>query len=234
LIGPNANNTWNVTGMNAGTLSGASIPKALSFSSIHNLTGGSANDTFVFQNGQGITGKLDGGGGTNTLDESAYTTNVIGDLQTSTATGVGGAVSHIQDVIGGNGPGYNILVGDGGNKLVGGNSRNLLIAGSKSSTLIGGSDDDILIGGTTSYDTNIAALMALMSEWTWTDETYSTRVDHIMGGGGLNGSIVLNVSTVTGNGGGNTLDGGLGLNLFFGSLTLDTTDRTPSETFISI
>ena len=61
---------------------------------------------------------------------------------------------------------YNILVGNGGNTLVGGTGRrNLLIAGPAASTLIAGDSDDILIGGTTSYDTEpgMASLPAIMA-----------------------------------------------------------------------
>ncbi len=152
----------------------------------------------------------------------------------STATGIGGTVKNIQNVIGGNGTGYNILVGDGGNSLTGGGGRDLLIAGPASSTLTGGGGDDILIGGTTLYDTNIPALMAIMAEWTRTDQGYAARVNSVMNGGGSSGSFVLNTTTVTGNGGGNTLNGGTGQDLFFGTLVTDTTDRTASETFVSI
>ena len=53
----------------------------------------------------------------------------------------------IEDVIGGSGPGTNILVGDGGDTLVGGSGRDLLIAGATASSLSGGGNDDILIGG---------------------------------------------------------------------------------------
>jgi hypothetical protein len=73
-----------------------------------------------------------------------------------------------------------------------------------------------------------------MSEWTRTDETYAVRVSNIMNGGGINGAFVLNTTTVSGNGGGNTLDGGPGQDLFFGNLVTDTTDRTASEAFVSL
>jgi hypothetical protein len=234
LAGSSSANNWAITGSNSGTLSGTAVPSTVSFSSIQNLTGGAGADTFTFADGQAVAGNIDGGAGVNTLDFSAYTSNVIVDLPASTSTGVGGAVSQIQNVTGGSGPGYNILVGNGGNTLIAGSTRSLLIAGATSSTLMGGSADDILIGGTTQYDTNLTALMDIMAEWTRTDETYSTRVANIMNGGGLNGTFMLNTSTVTGNGGGNTLDGNGGENLFFGNLVLDTTDRTAAETFVSI
>src|SRR5262249_56834415 len=124
---------------------------------------------------------------TNTLDYSAYSGSVIVDLPLGTATGVGGMVSKIQNVVGGSGGGasgaFNILVGAGGNVLTGGDGRrNLLIAGASASTLQGGDDEDILIGGTTAYDTDLGALMAVMAEWTRTDEGYLTRLYNLLTG----------------------------------------------------
>src|SRR5262249_20225202 len=55
------NETWYITGPNAGNVDG------VTFTGFQNLTGGSGNDTFVFSNGQSVTGTIDGGGGTNTL-----------------------------------------------------------------------------------------------------------------------------------------------------------------------
>src|SRR5262249_42376008 len=154
LIGSTASNTWNITGSDIGLFSSAMIVGPVSFTGVRNLSGRGGNDTFIFSDGSGISGNLDGGsGGGGTLDYSAYSNSVIVDLQTGTATGVGGSLANIANVIGGTGGGagiYNILVGNGGNTLIGGNGRrNLLIAGASASTLNGGDDDDILIGGTT-------------------------------------------------------------------------------------
>jgi hypothetical protein len=230
LVGPNATTTWNITGSNTGTLTGG-----FSFSNFQNLTGGSSADTFVFSNGAGVDGTIDGGGGTNTLNYSAYTSTVIVNLQTSTATGVGGSIANIQNVTGGNGPGgYNILVGNGGNLLTGGNGRrNLLIAGASASTLIGGDGEDILIAGTTDYDTNAAALLGIMGVWTGPG-AYADRGASLMDPGY---QFSLNSGTVHSNGGGNTLTGKPGgstaLDLYFASLA-DTTDATGSDTVVSI
>src|SRR5262249_54812383 len=82
----------------------------------------------------------------------------------------------------------NVLVGGGGNDtLLGGSGNDILIGGLGSDTLNGNGGDDILIGGTTSYDANPAALCALLAEWGRTDASYSTRVNHLKNGGGLNG-----------------------------------------------
>jgi hypothetical protein len=219
---------WNLAGSNAGTLQSANVAGPVSFSSVQNLIGGPANNTFVFADGAGISGNLDGGGG-GSLNYSAYGSSVIVDLQTATATGVGGRLANIQNVTGGSGGGpgiYNILVGNGGNTLIGGSGRrNLLIAGSSASTLIGGDDDDILIGGTTAYDADIASLIAIMDYWSAAADDYGTRVGNLLAGSGV---PLLDPTTVTSNGGGNTLIGGPGLNLYYGS-SGDTTDFDPNS-----
>jgi hypothetical protein len=231
LVGSAVENTWAITGSNAGTLSSASIAGLVTFSSVQNLVGGPANNRFVFSDGAGVSGNLDGGGGTNTLDYSAYTGNVIVNLQLNSATGVGGGVANIQNVTGGGGPGYNILVGNGGNVLRGGNGRNLLIAGARASTLLGGTGENILIGGTTSYDMMPEKLMAILDYWTGTDD-YDTRVFNLSHGISL---PLLDATTVTGNGGGNTLTGGAGRTLFYGNVALDIYDWDPlTETFIAV
>jgi hypothetical protein len=118
--------------------------------------------------------------------------------------------------------------------LTAGSGRNLFITGVTPSTILGGGDN-ILIGGSTQWDNDPTALAAIMAEWTRTDETYDQRVANLLNGGGLNGSYVLNNSTVTGNGGGNVLLGGSGLNLYFGNPDLDVNDWDPNtETFVSV
>jgi hypothetical protein len=240
LRGSDAANTWQITGAkaNRGSLSGDTLASPVAFQGICNLVGGAGPDKFIFTAGGSLTGSIDGGAGINSLDYTAYTTDVVVNLRLGTATGLIGKDSYlanIQNVTGGSGPGYNILVGNGGNVLTGGNGRNLLIAGGTRSTLIGGTDQDILIGGTTAFDVNPAALLAIMAEWTRTDLGYLDRVDHILKGGGLNGGNVLNATTVTGNKAGNTLTRGPGLDLFFGDLTLDKTNYDKAkEMFIPV
>jgi hypothetical protein len=112
----------------------------------------------------------------------------------------------------------NVLVGQGGNDtLKGGSGRDILIAGTGASTLDAGSGDDILIGGYTTYGNNATALIAIMAEWGRTDADYNTRVAHLLGTqpGGLNGSYLLNASTVLDNGVVDALVGGAGMEWFF-------------------
>jgi autotransporter-associated beta strand protein len=124
LIGQNVATTWNITSANTGTLTGG-----MSFTGFQNLTGGSAADTFAFSDGAGIDGNLDGGGGSNTLNEAAYTTPVTVDLQARTATGVGGTFANIQSFIGG---------GAAGNMLVGPNATTTWNIANNAGTLTGG------------------------------------------------------------------------------------------------
>jgi hypothetical protein len=86
LIGPNLSSTWMITGANSGSVG------AFNFSSVENLTGGSAADMFKFTSTGSLTGTVDGGsGGTDTLDYSADGgTAVTVNLATHTATKTGG------------------------------------------------------------------------------------------------------------------------------------------------
>jgi Ca2+-binding RTX toxin-like protein len=237
LVGPDAPNTWTVTNPNAGMLRGDALPSPVTFSFMPNLEGGSDSDTFILNNGVGVNGTIDGGGGVNTLDYSAWTANVLVNLPLAVGTGAGGNIVNIQNIKGGSGGpagSYNILVGNGGNVLTGGNGRrNLLVAGPSASTLRGGNDDDILIGGTTQYDleAGLGSFIAIMNYWTGPD-SYAVRVSRLLTGMGV---PLLDATTVTGNGGGNVLLGGPGLDLFYGDLINDTYDWDPmSETFVPV
>ena len=240
LVGNNPSNTFAIVGTDGGTLADpANTNGPIYFSGFQNLQGGAGDSLFAFDDGAAVNGTITGGAGANTLDYSSYRSSVVVNLQTGVATGVGGGVAGIQTVLGGTGGGaagaYNILVGAGGNTLIGGNGRrNLLIAGPSASVLIGGGDDDILIGGTTAYDTEAdnADLIAIMNEWARTDEDYATRVNNLTTG---NGVPLLDATTVTGSGGGNTLQGGPGLNLYYGDPFNDVNDWDPnSETFVTV
>jgi hypothetical protein len=229
LVGPDdpGLHTWHVTGLNAGTLS-APGAAAVTFAGVQNLKGGKGDDLFAFANGASVSGAVNGGGGTNSLDYSAYTSRVLVDLKIGSATGVGGGIANIQIVAGG--AGSNLLVGNGRSVLRGGRGRNVLIAGATASTLVGGGADSILIAGTTLYDKDLVSLQAILDYWAGSD-TYNTRVANLTAGKGV---PQLNAKTVTSNGGGNMLLGGPGLDLFYGSLAADTVLNRDSakETFI--
>jgi hypothetical protein len=217
LAGSNAGNTFAINGNNAGTLSGSSYGSRVLFSQVGNLSAGSGGDTFSFADAASLTGNLTGGG-SDTLDYSAYQTSVLVNLQTGFATGVGGSISGMSTVFGGSGapfaPGlYNLLIGKGGDTLYGGFGRpNLLVAGASASTLVGGGyspsgagDQDILIGGSTAYDTEagLGTWQQIAAYWA-NGASYTTHVSHLLSGTGV---PLLDATVITGNGGGNTLIG---------------------------
>jgi len=109
------------------------------------LKGGAGADLFSFLDGAGITGVVDGGGGVNVLDYSAWTSAVHVDLGAGTATATGGVVN-VGHVIGGSG--NDCLIGDdGSNVLVGGAGDDYLSGRGGADALFGGSGNDILLGG---------------------------------------------------------------------------------------
>ncbi|MEI7927800.1 MAG: hypothetical protein WCH40_04560, partial [Verrucomicrobiales bacterium] len=76
----------------------------VSFSNFENLAGSVGNDAFVLANGAGVTGSIDGGAGSNSIDYSAYTTSVtlnLGSVAAGATTGAGGGVRNMTSVTGG-------------------------------------------------------------------------------------------------------------------------------------
>jgi hypothetical protein len=212
LVSGSYQNTWILTGTNAGTLQG------VAFQNIQNLQGSVypyALDTFIFAPGGGVNGSIRRGGNPTTvatLDYSHLGTQVTVDLKTHFATGVLGGVFGVQNVTGGQG--NNILVGDGNNNtLKGGNGRDILISGGGTSTLQAGNGEAILIGAHYVNDTSLTALDALLAEWSHTyDSTnplhdYQIRVSHLL--------YLLNSSTVVPQPGTTTLITGGQLDFLF-------------------
>jgi Ca2+-binding RTX toxin-like protein len=98
LVAPAGPNIWQITGVDSGTLDGQ-----VQFSSVQNLAGGPGPDQFQFESAGYISGNIDGGDGANTLDDSELTGPVTVDLQTSTATSIGGTFSNISSFVGSQG-----------------------------------------------------------------------------------------------------------------------------------
>jgi Ca2+-binding RTX toxin-like protein len=226
LVGPDTATTWDITGTDAGVVHGAAFYAQVfladvAFTGFETLVGGSGGNTFQFAPDASVSGQIDGGGGVNALDYSAWATGVRVNLSTGAATAVAGGVLNFQNATGGSGDDLlagnaasNVLVGGAGNDVLlggagkdilqGGDGRDLLAGGSGSDVLDGGGGDDILIGGTIAYfdestgAVNQAAIDAVMKEWTRTDldglgamQSYNTRMGDLRGGGGLNGSYLL-------------------------------------------
>jgi hypothetical protein len=73
LVGLDSDSLWTVTADNAGTVvPQAGPPDAFTFASVENLHGGAEQDVFEYGDGASIAGSIDGGGGDDTLDLSAY------------------------------------------------------------------------------------------------------------------------------------------------------------------
>ncbi len=84
------------------TLEHASVQiSSVVFSGFANLTANGGNDQFILENSAGVTGTIDGGTGTSSVDYSAYTTPVTVNLGNSGAatTGIGGGILDIQNAI---------------------------------------------------------------------------------------------------------------------------------------
>jgi hypothetical protein len=181
LKGSDGVNTWELTGLNAGDLGDAS--GSSTFTRVENLVGGLGNDTFRFLTaGAGVSGTLNGNGGTDWLDYSTYPGAVTVNLETGTATRVGvgaanpaGHVVYLENVVGARsfantltgasaplGPGgaLNALGNALGSVLIGGDVADVLTAGAGNSILIGrrGADTLIASAGTPGFDILIAGL----------------------------------------------------------------------------
>ncbi len=230
LSAPDTDNTWILTGADAGTLNGG-----VSFSRVGTLVGGRAADTFTFRDGVSGFRSLKGGAGIDTLDYSDYKTGVTVDLASASGTTGAAEVSGFENATGGEGDdvlkgddqdnvlkgggglGSDTLLGRGGNdRLEAGGGRALLIGGLGTDTLVGGAADDLLIGGTTSYDASQAALDAIVSVWRLSD-TYANRVAILrVNAAVIDGSPVkLDTTTVLDDGAADSLTGGGGVDWFW-------------------
>lgn len=121
LTGQGVANTWTISGTNTGSVTPAA-GTATNFSAMVSLFGGSANDTFKFNNAAGtpnITGTIDGQGGSDILDYSPFTGAAAATLTSNTtrapaatntsavtvafggtATGVAGGFSNFEGMTG--------------------------------------------------------------------------------------------------------------------------------------
>ncbi len=131
LVGPDFVTTWNLdsTGVNALDVQLSSTTTGrVNFSGVENLTGGGDNDIFHFAAGAAVSGRIDGGGGTNMLDYSDYVSPpapgyggpgvsvTLADLPAvGTATGTGG-VSNVQNVTASRGDDH--ITGNGANNVI--------------------------------------------------------------------------------------------------------------------
>jgi Ca2+-binding RTX toxin-like protein len=112
----------------------------------------------------------------------------------------------------------NILLGGAGNdQLTGGSGDSILIGGAGADIVHGGTGDDIVVAGPTKSDANLAALLALLDEWSNPGTSFLTRAQHLSGSlsGGANAPFFLNASTVQTDASVDQLFGGGGSDWFF-------------------
>ncbi|NEO82924.1 MAG: CHAT domain-containing protein [Spirulina sp. SIO3F2] len=95
LQGFDANTTWELTGANQGQFN--TFGQTINFSNVSQITGGTGQDTFIFNDGVDFNGILDGGAGFDRLDYSRFTTLPTINLAANQATGTTG-VFNIEDV----------------------------------------------------------------------------------------------------------------------------------------
>src|SRR5262249_48314666 len=127
------------------------------------------------------------------------------------------------------GAGNNILVGgDGNDQIVARFGRNILIGGAGGDSITGNGGDDILIARSTTYDEDDDALQAILNEWA-SANLYEDRVNNIRSGGGANGAIVFNDSTVFDDGVIDALTGAGGRDWFFAGTRDKLKDRAANE-----
>jgi Ca2+-binding RTX toxin-like protein len=177
------------------------------FVEVESVIGGDFRDRFTVRPGALIT-SVSANGGFDTLDYAAFTTPVVVNLATGSATDVGGGlagnVAGIEAVLGGSagdelrGDGQaNVLVGNGGNdQLFGGDGADILVGGLGSDTIHGDGGDDILIGGRTDHDAADATLAALSRGWSDASLGYNQRVANLRAGTGPNAPFRLDRTTV--------------------------------------
>jgi Ca2+-binding RTX toxin-like protein len=139
--GGSGGNRFNITSTNQ------VIPKV--------LTSSGGADTFVFADGATLTGSgsIDGGGGVDTLDYSAYSDSVNVDAGTATGTKFPNGIANIEGAIGGSAndtlfgrAGVNSILkgGPGGDLLQGSTGNDTLEGGPGNDTLNGGAGDDLI------------------------------------------------------------------------------------------
>ena len=106
LAGPDQATTWNVTGEDSGNLQNGSST-LINFSGIPHLSGGSGDDTFniidsgVVGDGGQLSGPLDGGGGTDTIDYSGYDHEILISVALSVGTALE-SFTNVESFVGGN------------------------------------------------------------------------------------------------------------------------------------
>ena len=150
LSGTNDAGKWVITTNNSGTYSSNS--RQLTFSSIESLNGSGTDDSFIFKNGAGLNGSIDGRGGSDTLDFTDYTTGITATLLNGYVNVLKAGVTSIENIFGGSGNDIlygnnkdNVLSGGAGDdQIYGLGGNDTLYSGTGSNIISGGDGDDII------------------------------------------------------------------------------------------
>src|SRR5205814_2872264 len=104
ITGDNVGRTYTLTGANAGAVSAI---LAAGFTTVENLTAGTADDTFTFNNGGSLLGIVTGGAGQDTLngDDGGRTFTLTGVNAGSVSGLVLGSFNTLAHLNGGSGDG---------------------------------------------------------------------------------------------------------------------------------
>ncbi|WP_425616193.1 cadherin domain-containing protein [Anatilimnocola sp. NA78] len=118
----------------------------------------------------------------------------------------------INDILEGR-EGDDVIVGGGGDdRMIGFTGNDVLIGGLGWDVLDAGEGDDLLIGGTTTYDANVAALQAILAEWT-SNATLATRSNNLRTG--VNGVRLALGETILNDNSSDCLPSGAGADWLF-------------------
>ena len=149
LLGPSTSTNYFITGANSGNVNGTS------FAGFSRIVAANGNDTFKFSNGASLSSSIEGGNGTNVIDESAYTTPMSANLAATTITGIGGTYTNIRIITGGSAS--NTITGPATDSIFTITGTNTAIVGTvtfaKFGTIIGGAGNDTFKFGSTALIT---------------------------------------------------------------------------------
>jgi nitrous oxidase accessory protein NosD len=112
IVGNDAAHTYTLTGPDAGNISDL-VPNG--FTSVENLTAGTANDLFLFANGGSLAGAINGGGGIDTIDgdDAGRTFNVNGTNAGNVSGILPAGFTNVESLVGGNGADLLIISASG-------------------------------------------------------------------------------------------------------------------------
>jgi Ca2+-binding RTX toxin-like protein len=237
LQGKAAANAWTITAPNAGDIDGT-----FRFAGFEHLAGGAAADTFDVRPGATVSGRVDGGGGVNTLSFSSFVTGrdvqLTGDGTSGTLADltIGSGFGNIASLVGS--AGSDVLRGTNAAttwNLTGANAGTTgPLAFSAMESLVGGDAADTFVlaaaasftgaiagqagNDTVSYAAHAAAVNVNLALGTATAISGGvSQIENVIGGSGndsLVGSSGANV--LTGNSGSDSLDGGSGADSLLG------------------